>query len=325
MVNQTGYADEGDVIQVARDYVRHDHHYGDHRGAANLGGDDSEDPDSGNGTAAKAGGGIGAIIAVIVIAYLIFGDDEPFPAVSDAWPAGVTQEAVGAKAAAWLDNCAKSASATPANCPQSVMETSDVSKVHWAFYGDPVGTTDIKFDESASLFDVYGSLVVVADYTVSRTSKRIVTPTTYWAKIAWSASGLDVKEIKEHSAIGDPDLAKVDPKLPFDWMKPKVKDAFARCLRGAKLQMPAGCPEWAPPSGAEKVKWSASGDPLLTARATWDPKFGIYHVKGTYGLDVRYRWIGTTKTESRNPTYDAWVAPSPTGPVVLQIKDADSV
>ena len=98
-------------------------------------------------------------------------------------------------------------------------------------------------------------------------------------------------------------------------------DRFTRCLRGADLAMPAGCPDWAPPSGSEKIKWSLNGDPLLTARASFDPTYGIIRVTGTYGLTVRYTWLGTTKTESRTPNYEALVAPTATGPVVLQIKD----
>lgn len=105
-------------------------------------------------------------------------------------------------------------------------------------------------------------------------------------------------------------------------MSATLRDAFTRCVRDADLAMPAGCPEWHPPSGAEKLKWSLTGDPLLTARATFDTKFGIYRVKGTYELVVRYTWLDAKKTELRNLNYEAWIAPTAAGPVVLQIKDA---
>jgi hypothetical protein len=284
------------------------------------------DLSSGNGAAAATGaGGFGFVAVLAVLGYFIFGGDEPFPAASDPWPAEVQQEAVVAAANNWLDKCAKSESGTPANCPQSIVESSDVSKVHWAFYGNPFEAPVIQYSEAGSRFDMLGTVMVSADYTISEEARRVVTPTTYWAKVKWASGKLEVQEIKEHSAIGDPDVVKQDPKLEWESMAAKLKDAFTRCVRGAGLAMPAGCPEWSPPSGAKQVKWSLSGDPLLTARATWDPKFGIYHVKGTYGLAVSYTWMGTTKTESRSPNYEAWIAPTGTGPVVLQIKDASSV
>ncbi|WFF08358.1 hypothetical protein O7622_07310 [Micromonospora sp. WMMD1076] len=329
MVNQTGHTTDGDVVQPARDYVHHDYrttkkYYGPPPNPDDQG-DDEESSESGSGSGAAAaagGGGLGVVAVLAVLGYFIFGGDEPFPATSDPWPAEVNQEAVVAAASDWLDKCVKSASATPANCPQSIVETSEVSKAHWAFYGNPLEAPVIHYIEAESRFDMLGTVVVSADYTVSKTSRRVVTPTTYWAKVKWAEGKLDVQEIKEHSAIGDPEVVKQDPKVAWEPMAANLKDAFARCVHGAGSTMPAGCPEWRPPSGAEKIKWSLTDDPLLTARATFDPKFGIYHVKGTYGLAVRYTWLGTTKTDPRNPNYEAWIAPTATGPVVLQIKDA---
>jgi hypothetical protein len=65
-------------------------------------------------------------------------------------------------------------------------------------------------------------------------------------------------------------------------------------------------------------------DPLLTARPSFDQKFGVFHVKGTYGLTVRYNFQGSVKSENHTTNYDAVIAPTPTGPVVLEIKDVDS-
>jgi hypothetical protein len=102
----------------------------------------------------------------------------------------------------------------------------------------------------------------------------------------------------------------------------KLKDAFTRCVRGASSAMPAGCPEWRPPPGAKQIKWSLTGDPLLTARPSFDPKSGVIHVKGTYGMSVSYNSLGSAKGENRTANYDAVIAPTPTGPVVLEIKEA---
>ena len=331
MVNQTGYTNDGHVIQPAGNYIHNDHRTfhgpaGTQSTDPSDQGNDEESSDSeaGNNTAAKTSGGIGGFVALAVVGYLIFGTDDPFPTTSDPWPAEVKQEAVVAAASGWLDKCAKSASTTPANCSQSIIETSGVGKVHWALYGNPVEATVIRYSEAEGRFDMLGTVMVSADYTVSKESRRVVTPTTYWAKVNWADGKLDVQEIKEHSAIGDPEVAKQNPKLAWDLVAAKLKTEFTRCVRGARSAMPAGCPEWSPPSGAEQIKWSSAGDPLLTARATWDPKFGIYHVKGTYELGVRYKWLGTVKTESRNPNYEAWIAPTHNGPVVLQIKDASA-
>ncbi|MFI7211637.1 hypothetical protein ACIBP4_12405 [Micromonospora maritima] len=281
---------------------------------------------SGHGTAAAAGGGgLGVVIALAVLGYFIFGGDEPFPKTSDPWPAEVKQEAVIAAASDWLDRCAKSTSSTPANCPQSIADTSDVSEVRWAFYGNPLEAPVIQYTEAESRFDMLGTVIVTADYTASKQARRAVTPAKYWAKVKWADGKLDVQEIKEHSAIGDPEVAKQDPKMAWEPAAAKLSEAFTRCVRGAKSAMPAGCPEWSPPSGAEKIKWAVTGDPLLTARATFDPQFGIYRVKGTYQLSVRYTWLGTARTDNRNPTYEALIAPTAAGPVVLQIKDTTTV
>jgi hypothetical protein len=45
-------------------------------------------------------------------------------------------------------------------------------------------------------------------------------------------------------------------------------------------------------------------------------------VTGTYGLNGQFTWLGTAKNESRNPNYEALIAPTSVGPVVLQIRDA---
>lgn len=282
--------------------------------------------DSGGGAAAAAGGGgIGVFIVLAVLGYFVFGGDEPFPTASDPWPSEVKNETVVAVVSDWLNKCAKSASATPANCPQSIADTANISKVHWSFYGNPLEAPVIHYSKAENRFDMLGTMVVLADYTASKESRRTVTSATYWAKVNWEDGKLDVQEIKEHSAPGDPDVSKQDPKLAWSLIQAKLKDAFTRCVGSAGSTMPAGCPEWSPPSGAKRIEWVSTGDPLLTARATFDPKFGIYHVKGTHELTVRYTWLGTTKTDTRNPTYEAWVAPTTSGPVVLQIKDTSSV
>ncbi|MBE1492390.1 hypothetical protein [Plantactinospora soyae] len=329
MVNQTGRTNDGDVVQPARDYVHHDYrttkkYYGPPPNPADQeDGEESSESGSGAGTAAAAGGGgLGVVGVLAVLGFFVFGGDEPFPATSDPWPAEVKQESVVATVSDWLDKCAKSASATPANCPQSIVEASDVSKVHWAFFGNPIESPVIHYNQAESRFDLLGTVVVSADYTVSKKPRRVVTPTTYWAKVEWVEGKLDVQGIKEQSAIGDPEVAKQDPRVAWEPMSATLRDAFTRCVRDADLAMPAGCPEWHPPSGAEKLKWSLTGDPLLTARATFDTKFGIYRVKGTYELVVRYTWLDAKKTELRNLNYEAWIAPTAAGPVVLQIKDA---
>ncbi|MFG2061078.1 hypothetical protein ACGFIK_06620 [Micromonospora sp. NPDC048871] len=320
MGDQVGYA-ERDQANAARDaYVNctfNGSRVGDDQVAA-------ESPESGSGAAATAtGGGIGVIAILGILAYFLFGGNEPFPTESDPWPDGVTQQAVAAAASDWLDRCQKSDSPSPANCPQSLVETSgNVSKVHWTFYGNPVEAVVIHYNEAETRFDVLGTVVVAADYTVRKESRRVVTPMKYWAKVHWVDGRLDVQEIKEHSALGDPEIAKQDPKQAWDPVAAKLKDAFTQCVRGAGSGMPAGCPDWRPPSGATKIEWSLTGDPLLTARASFDPKFGILHVKGTYGLTVRYKSLGSAKGENRTTNYDAIIAPTPTGPVVLEIKEA---
>ncbi|WP_213454675.1 hypothetical protein [Rhizomonospora bruguierae] len=286
--------------------------------------DESESPDHGSGTAkAATGSGIGVVAVLGILGYFLFGVDEPFPTHSDPWPAGVKQEAVVAATQGWLDKCQKSGSASPANCPQSLAETSgDVSKVRWAFHGNALEAAVIRYNEADSRFDVLGTVVTVADYTVRRDSRRDVTPITYWANVHWTDGRLDVQEVKEHSSLSDPEIAKQDPKQAWETVEAKLKDAFTRCVRSANSAMPAGCPKWTPPPGATKAKWSFVGDPLLTARPSFDPKFGVLHIKGTYGLAVRYNLLGSTKSETRMTNYDAVIASTPAGPVVLEINEA---
>jgi hypothetical protein len=326
--DQIGYADR-DAISVGHDYHYHDHsktiinHDPDQ--TDEEGDDESSESGSGTGTTVAATSGFGGLIALFVVGYLIFGTDEPFPTQSDTFPAGVQSAAVTASVGGWLDKCQASASATPANCPQSTDETmGDASNVHWAFYGNPLEGAVVNYTADDKRFDVLGTVVVSADYTVSKKPQSVVTPMTYWAKVSWTDGKLEVQAIDAHSAIGDPDVTKQDPKQAWEPTAAKLKNAFTRCVRGAGSAMPAGCPDWTPPHGSEKVRWSMNGDPLLTARPSFDPKYGVVHVTGTYGLTVRYTWLGETKTESRTPNYEALIAPTATGPVVLQIKDKDA-
>lgn len=271
---------------------------------------------------AAGGGGLGVLVVVAILGYFIFGQDEPFPAQSDPWPAGVEQSAVIAEAGRWLEKCQKSESASPVNCPQSVVETSGkVSKVHWAFYGSYLENPVIHYDQEESRFNMLGTMVASADYSVSNAPRRVVTPMKFWAKIGWANGKLDVEEIKEQSAVGDPDVVKREPTQPWDPVEAKLKSEFDQCLRGANLSLPPGCPDWQLPKEAKKVKWSFTEDPVLTARSSFDTKFGIFRVDGTYGMSVSYTLRGSKKADSRNTKYEAMVTTSERGPLVLQIKD----
>ena len=143
----------------------------------------------------------------------------------------------------------------------------------------------------------------------------------YWAKVSWADGKLDVQKIEKHSHLSDPDVLKQDPKQAWEPMEAKLKYAFAQCVSDTGPAMPSGCPEWKPPPGATEVKWSVAGDPTLTARPSFDSEFGIYRIVGTFELHVRYTWIGEAKTENRNINYEALIAPSSDGPIVLQIKE----
>ncbi|MFI7545587.1 hypothetical protein [Actinoplanes sp. NPDC049599] len=329
MVNQTGHTDHGDVIQPARD----SNHYGD-RITQNYYGstpgpddqsidEESAESSSASGSAAALGGsGLGLLAFFGLLGYFIFGGDEPFPTQSDPWPVGVERVAVIAAAGSWFEKCQKSESASPINCPQSLIETSGkVSKAHWAFYGSYLEAPVIQYSEGESRFDMLGTVVVSADYTVSKKARRVVTPMKYWAKVNWIDGQLEVQEIKEHSAVGDPEVVKVEPRQPWGPVETRLKNEFDRCLRGATSAMPAGCPDWQLPADAKKVKWSLTEDPLLTARASFDSKFGVFRVKGTYGVAVDYTSRDSMRSEVRNTNYEALVTTSEAGPVVLQIKD----
>lgn len=215
----------------------------------------AESPESGLGPAEAATGGGIAVVAVIgVLAYFFMAGDEPFPAQSDPWPAGVKQEAVAAATSSWLNRCQKSESANPANCPQSLAETSGVSNVRWAFYGNPVEAAVIRYNKADSRFDMLGTFVAVADYTVRKEARRMVAPIKYWAKVHWTGNRLEVQEVKEHSALGDPEIVKQDPKQEWAPLSAKLKDTFTKCIRHARFATSSGCPDWRPPSGATKVK-----------------------------------------------------------------------
>jgi hypothetical protein len=328
LVDQIGHTDNGDVIQPGRDSVQYgdritNNHYASAPAAVDTEGDGGGSGSSGGATAAKAGSGLGGVAVLAVLGYLIFGGDEPFPTYSDPWPAGVDRAAVIAEAGGWLEKCQKSEAASPVNCPQSLPEAAGkVSKVHWAFHGSYLEAPVIQYNEDDNVFDMLGTVVTSADYTESKTSRRAVTPIKFWAKISWADSRLEVKTIKEHSAVGDPAVVKVEPRQPWAPVEGKLDREFARCLSGAALSLPAGCPDWQLPKDATKVKWSMSGDPSLTARPEFDSKYGIFRVNGTYSLSVSYTSRGLAKSDTRNLDYEALVATSESGPVVLQIKDA---
>jgi hypothetical protein len=328
LVDHIGHTDHGDVIQPGRDSVRYGdrithHHYASTPEAVDAEVDGGESSSSGGAAAAKAGSGLGVVVVLAVLGYLIFGGDEPFPTYSDPWPAGVDRAAVISEAGGWLEKCQRSEAANPVNCPQSLPEAAGkVSKVHWAFYGSYLEAPVIQFNEDDSVFDMLGTVVASADYMESKAFRRVVTPIKFWAKISWIDSKLEVKTIREHSAVGDPTVVKVEPRLPWESVEGKLDREFARCLSGAALSLPAGCPDWQLPKDAKKVKWSMGGDPSLTARPVFDPKYGIFRVNGTYNMKATYTSRGLPKSDTRNLDYEALVTTSESGPIVLQIKDA---
>ncbi|MBO3737990.1 hypothetical protein [Actinoplanes flavus] len=323
VINQTGagetqYNVAGNVD--ARKTINH-HHYGTGPDAAQDAGEAAESS-SGSGAAVATGSGGIALAAVAAIGYMIFGQGEPFPATSDPWPAGADEKAVVAAAGEWLANCEKSDAASPANCPQSVIEPLGTpSKVHWEFYGSPLESAVIRYSEADSRFDMLGTMVVSGDYMVANQPRRAVNLMTYWAKVKWLDGKLDVEEIKSHSALGDPEVAKRALDQPWEPVAAKLNAAFTRCVSGTASAMPAGCPDRQLPEDAKKIKWALAGDPLLTARASFDPKFGILRVKGTYGMTMNYRSLGVGESESHNANYEALVASTANGPAVLQIKE----
>jgi hypothetical protein len=324
MTNQTGYTAQGDVNNTAGDRIEinvfgPDFGYQD--------GEDYEESSHSaisNGSVATAGGGIGAfaVIALAVVAYMVFGGSEPFPTESDPWPPDVKQDAVVAAVADWFDRCQRSTSAAPLNCPQSITGELSVSSVLWTFLGNPLDHPIIRYSKDEGGFDILGTAVVLAEYTISGSPNRTVTLMKYWAKVSWTDGKLDVQKIDKHSHPNDPEIVKQDPKQAWEPMEANLKYAFAQCVSDTGPTMPSGCPEWKLSPGATEVKWSVAGDPTLTARPYFDKEFGIYRISGTFALHVRYKLIGEAKMENRNINYEALIAPSSDGPIVLQIKES---
>ena len=85
------------------------------------------------------------------------------------------------------------------------------------------------------------------------------------------------------------------------------------------MPMPAGCPEGKASSAQEKVAWSFEGDPLLNAKASFDPSFGVIHVVGSYAANARYRQYGNITTTTQSGTYEATITINAGKPTVLQI------
>jgi hypothetical protein len=158
MVEQRGYAHDRQT-HVAGD--NHDH--SQTHIVTYVGEREGSEKEKGTGdinAGAAAGGGLGFVIVLLVVGYLIFGNDEPFPQTSDPLPAGATNEEVIKAADDWLRNCQTSESPSPANCPQSLNDSSsDVSKVRWNFFGNPLEGAVVKFNQDENRFDVLGTMV----------------------------------------------------------------------------------------------------------------------------------------------------------------------
>jgi hypothetical protein len=198
MIDQLGYADE-DQYNVAGDFDNST--YYDHRTYINS---ENDDQPYLPGYVMPAVAGVIVFLVVLAgcIAYQYARGNGPFPGRSDRWPAGVTRAMVTAATGDWLDRCQKSESREPANCPQKLDE--NVAKVHWALYGNPLDAAVIQYDKSESRFDVLGTFVATAEYTISHGSRRVVTPTTYWAKLHWAGGRIRKWPRRTPSRCGRP-------------------------------------------------------------------------------------------------------------------------
>lgn len=289
---------------------------------------DPETPSSsGNGSGgAAAGGGFGVLVVLAVVAYFLFSEgalQEPFPMTNDPWPKGATEGAILASAKDWITNCAREVVLQPKNCPQSANNQPDAKSIRWTLYGDPTEGAVPHFDEDASLFNVLGSTVMVARYQASGTTIFAVDPIHFWAKIKWQDGQVDVEKVSEFKGKPTIKISKQDPYIPWETLSAAVRVAFERCISATKAPMPAGCPTGTI-SNQDEVKWTLDSDPLLTARSSFDSRYGLIHVKGSYAATARHRdMFNKPKSESQSGNFDAVLAVVEEVPVVLTI-DHDS-
>lgn len=278
----------------------------------------SSSPSVSHGAAASGGG---LLIVVLIIAGFVFSNSqEPFPTTGDPRPKG-SKVPVLVSITDWLKNCTKAVIATPKTCPQSIdAPVAPDTSITWNLYGDPVESARIRFNKSKGRFNVLGSVVMVARYQESGEAVLRVRQLYYWAKINWRDGKAEVLRIGRHK--GDPvpknRIEKRDPRVPWNTLSEAVRGAFLRCMAAKRMPMPAGCPASSTSTliDDELVTWTMDNDPLQIARPSFDAKFGVIHVKGSYSLTAR----GKFETASQRGNYDAVVVLDAGVPVVLDIR-----
>lgn len=282
--------------------------------------DEYEEPTDSTGS--SWGALIFIVFVVISVGGWLFGSghsEPPFPKKSQIWPSGANQAAIMAPIITQLQSCAKEVVLAPANCPQSTSDTdSGATNVRWSLYGSSDAGARIVYHDGR--FDVIGHTVMTVAYQSSYGGPAFsVQLVQYRASVTWHHSTASLVNLQPSSIKPKPAISVVNPNIPWSQLRSAVSMTFQICIRHGS-PMPPYCPV-TDSTSATDAKWALSGDPLLNARATYDPSWGLIHVIGSYAAVLHYQDVFGPETEPHSGTYDAILAVDNNGIHTLQIQN----
>jgi len=265
-----------------------------------------------------------AVLAIVVLLWIMGSVDRQNTSASAAWPAGATPAGVLAPVLHSLQSCAEAATLQPANCPQSDAGLGQASGVIWTLYGDPGSGAEISY--SNSVFTVLGHAVMTLQYSTGLQPPQSLTvvPIGYDATERWNGGHPTLDSLLPLQQEPTPAITQPRPKTTDAAIKQAFRAQFSRCISttNPSLEMPPICPQVDSLSGpgTMKVHWRKDADPLLNSKVTYDVAYGIFHLIGSFAVTVTYEDdAGNPQTANFGGNYDAQLAVRGKTPVVLII------
>ena len=245
-----------------------------------------------------------------------------FPQRGDSWPKGATASIVIAPVIQRLSICAQEATASPANCPQSLSDDySGVTNVRWSLHGDPADGARIVYLDHQ--FQVAGRAVMAVAYTDYQGNEFSLQVVNYHAWVGWNNGNPSLTGITSFNSGASPTVVKHRSSVSWSSVASAVLGAFRQCATYRTAPLPPQCPnDSTSPIDGSNATWQLDNDPLGNAGGCFDPSSGLIHVTGSFYMSVSYSaaLFGTQHSDLQG-NYRASVAIDDGKPVVLQIED----
>lgn len=257
---------------------------------------------------------VGVLAVIVVVSIANAGGGKPHSGSGSSaskLPAGATPAVVLAPVVSAIESCAKAATGSPANCPQH--SWNGASTVVWTLYGDPGSGAQIAY--SGGVFTVAGHTVMTEQDVQSSSATNVhVDHVGYQAAVNWNSGHPSLSALASLDQEPSPAIVVARPEAASDAaVSQALVGAYDQCLSSTKPTLPAGCLglnalDYAPNS-TPSVTWHSGQDVLLNTRVTYDSSYGVFHVIGSYVVDLSWQDPNTgAGSHTYSGNYDAQIA-----------------